>query len=215
MKLSQAELELFEELRHFGTPLDDTIFRRAKDSSQGLEITHSGSYVENVVHVPETGRVGVMIDLYVENISERIIKVSEIRLKMPWFDPDFHWLKRRPPKELNRWGGYVLSACGPCGFDPSIVINHRLTHDFRLYPGDLISGFLLGEGEAAVPVNFSHRMKVPVELVIFASNRESYNSWMELMIYRDAPKKSGKSSDRRASRVPIFAPEEQQVWEES
>ena len=90
---------------------------------------------------------------------------------------------------LNLWGGYVLPACGPYGFDPSLVLNHILTRDFRLYPGDIIEGYLLGEGTAPVPLDYTNRMLIPMQLVVFVSSGESYGTWVKVGMVRNVEKK--------------------------
>jgi len=64
-------------------------------------------------------------------------------------------------------------------------VNHRLGHDFKLYPGDLVDGFLFGESASTIQFNYSHLMKIPVELTVFAGSRDSYGAWMTLVVNRE------------------------------
>ena len=83
MRSRQEELKRFEELRLHGTPLDEAVFKNAKAASLGLEIMQSGDVVENLIYVKPAG-VGIMASLTIENVSDRIIRLAEIRLRMPW-----------------------------------------------------------------------------------------------------------------------------------
>jgi len=197
MKTRQKELKLFEELRFFGTPLDQMVLDEAKAACRGLEITQTGSSLENIVYARTSGGVGIMLSVCIENISDRTIRVAAVRLEMPWFDADFHWLKWPLPKEMRKWGGYVLPGCGACGFDPSVVVNHRLGHDFKLYPGDLVDGFLFGQGASTIPVNYSHLMKIPVEITVFAGSRDRYGAWMTLVVNRETQRLRSPAHLRR------------------
>ena len=186
MKNPENELQRFEELLHSGIPLDSVVLEKVRAACRGLEITQSGAPLESVVYIETAGGFSIMLSLEIENISDKIIRLDAIRLKMPWFDGDFRWLKKLSSRGLRQRGGYVLSACGPCGFDESVVLNHLLVRDFKLYPGHVIEGFLLGEGTASVPEEFSDRTKVPMELVVYSGCGKSYSGWMEVVVSREA-----------------------------
>ena len=136
--------------------------------------------------IPACATVTIVDGLQLENVSPETIRIDSIRLKMPWFDGDFRWLKKLSSKSLRERGGYVLPACGPCGFEESVVLNHLLVRDFKLYPGDVIEGFLLGEGAASVPEEFRDRTKVPMQLVVYSGRGKSYSERMELVVSREA-----------------------------
>ena len=186
MKTSHNELQRYEELVHWGTSLDPMIVEKARAACRGLEITQSGGPLENVVYIETAGGFGIMLSVEIENISDKIICIDAIRLKMPWFDGDFCWQKKLSSKGLRERGGYVLSACGTCGFEPDVILNHRFGRNFRLYSGDVIEGFLLGEGTTSVPEEFSDRRKVPMQLVVYLRDGKSYSGWMELVVSRNS-----------------------------
>src|ERR1700687_5491876 len=125
MKITGEELQVLEELHHFGTPLDGTVLQAARVARRGLEIMPSGNPVENIVYAPASGGVGIAASVDIENVSDRIIWLKAARLNIPWSNADFHWLRRISSKEARAYGGYVLPASGPCGFDPAVVLNHR------------------------------------------------------------------------------------------
>jgi hypothetical protein len=185
MKITQEELQLLEELHRSGTFLDPTVLEEARAACQGLQITQTGNYLENVVYAQAAGGVGIMVSVEIENISNRIIRIDAIRLRMPWYQGDFHLLKKPSSKEVRERGDYVLSACGSCGFDSSVVLNHRFRRGSKLYPEDVVEGFLLGEGTSSVPQEYSDRVPVPIQLVVFTGEGKSYGSWMNLSLSRE------------------------------
>ena len=199
---ARQETALFEDLHRWGTPLDEGVLRNARLASQGLKITQFGAAPENIAYVKASGMMGIMLNMCIENVSDRIVKVDAIRLQLPWSDADFHWLQKQSPKVLNQWGGYVLSACGPYGINPAIVLNHRLTPNFKFYPGDVLEGCLLGESSAPVPTEYLDRMVIPVRLLIFAGSRGSYEGWLHIGICRQVQKTKGNLISRqRAPRL--------------
>jgi hypothetical protein len=203
VKSRREETKLFEELQHLGTPLDETVLRSSRAASQGLEISQTGCGAENLAHVPLAGGVGIMLSLCIENVSNRTVRLSAIRLKLPWFDPEFCWLKKQSPKVLDLWGGYQLLSFGTYGFDPTTVLNHQLTRNFTFYPGDAIEGFLLGEGPTPVPAEFSDRMLVPMQILFWEGNHESYGAWVKVGISRAKPSRVAEVPRRQRS--PLFA----------
>jgi hypothetical protein len=66
-----------------------------------------------------------------------------------------------------------------------VVLNHRFVRDFKLYPWDQIEGFLLGEGTASVPEEYSDRKLIPVRLVIYTDRGDSYRAWVKLTVRRE------------------------------
>jgi hypothetical protein len=184
MKITNEELRVLEELHHYGTPLDGTVLEEAKAACRGLEIFQTGNCTENVVFAQASGGVGIILSVDIENTSDRILRLEAVRLEMPWSAADFHWLRRPSSTEVRDWGGYVLAASGPCGFDPSVVLNHHFGRDSKFYPGDRIEGLLMGEGTALVPANYPDRTLVPMRLIVFTSRGERFGSWVSLSVRR-------------------------------
>jgi hypothetical protein len=197
MKTCQKDLELFEELLHWGTALEPTVVEEARVECRGLQITQSGNCWESVVYAKASGGVGIIVSVEIENISDRIIRVDAVRLEMPWPDADFHWLEKPSAKEMREWGGYVLSASGTCGYDSSVVLNHRFGR--KLFPRDSVEGLLLGEGSSSVPDNYCDRRQIPKQLVVFAGRGERFEVWVNLMLSREVHRPSRRSSSRRVA----------------
>jgi hypothetical protein len=197
MKIADEELQVLEELHHYGTPLDATVLQEARVARRGLEIVQTGNCVENAVYAEASGGLGIAVSVDIENVSERIIWLEAVRLNMPWPAADFHWLKRLSSKEVRECGGYVLSSWGPCGFDPAVVLNHCLVRDFKLYPEDRIEGLLLGEGTASVPDEYQERMLIPMQLFIYTGRGDSYRAWLKLAVRRRGQGRSSESIDKK------------------
>lgn len=193
MKITDEELQVLEELRHYGTPLDATVLRVARAARRGLEITQSGNIAENALYAQASGAMGVMASIAIENVSDRVLSIKPVRLKMPWPDADFRWLRRLFPREVQKYGGYVLPASGPCGFDPDVVLNHRFTRDFKLYPRDRAEGSLFGVGGASVPDEYQELMSIPVQLIIYTGRDDSNSNCLKLVLRREEQRKSDES----------------------
>lgn len=145
----------------------------------------TGSCAENVVYARASGEAGILLSVSIKNVSGRVIRLVGFRLEIPVPHPDFHWLKEPSAEELRRWGGYVLAACGPYGFDESTVLNHRFGRNSALLPGDEIEGFLLGEGTMSIPTHYADREVIPMQLVVCAGGRDSYGAWLKLAVSRE------------------------------
>jgi hypothetical protein len=197
MKITDRELELLEELRQYGTPVDGTVLREARTARRGLDITQTGNCVEDVLYAQASGRIEVMARIAIENMSDRVVPIKEVRLEMPWPAPDFHWLKRLSSKQARKYGGYVLPACGPHGFDPSEVLNDLFVRDFKLHRGCTIEGFPLGEGTASVPDEYQDRMLIPVQLVVFTGRCEPYRAWLKLTVRREGQRRIKDAVDKQ------------------
>ncbi len=196
MKITDEELQVIEELHHFGTPLDDAVLKEARAARKELRIVQAGQCYENVVYAQAMGGVGVMVAVLIGNVSNRIIPLTKVHLKMPWSGAGLHWLTKPSSKQVRDWGGYVLPTCGPCGFDPGEVLNHRFGHHSKLYPDEWLEGLLLGEGTASVPDEYPDRKLVPMRLTIFAGGANSYSVWLKLAVRREEQRKSGGSVDK-------------------
>lgn len=114
-----------------------------------------------MIYVQTSGRAGVVLSLGIENVSNRIIRLAAVRLETPLANADFQCVQKPAASQARKFGGYVLPACGTCGFDPSVVLNHRFGRRFQLYPKDRIEGLLLVEGTISVPDEHLEHRRVP------------------------------------------------------
>jgi hypothetical protein len=198
MKTNQKDLQRFEELCRCGTLLDRTVLEDAKAECRGLRITSVGTAADNVIYSCNSG-VNTMLDLVIENISERTIRVSAFALELPWHNADFELLKKWSRTELNTRDGYVLPLFGPHGIHPSVVLNHQFGRDFRLHPGQQTLGFLLGSGTAPVPDDWHDGMLITLKVTIFTGRADSYEAFVTASLNRK--KESIGSSRSRQHRL--------------
>jgi hypothetical protein len=185
MKITDEELQVLEELRHYGTPLDGTVLQEARAARQSLEIMQTGNSNENIVYARSWGEIGLSMVVDIENTSDEIIHLKAACLKMPWPAPDFHWLDRPSAKELREYGGYTLAACGQHAFDPARVLNQCFVRDFKLCPRDRIEGYLLGEGRAWIPYEYQVHKRIPMQLVVYTRRGGPYLAWVKLALRRE------------------------------
>jgi hypothetical protein len=197
---TQEQLKQFEELNHFGTPLDEWVLEHTKLTSRRLAITQTGNCLENVVYAQAWDGMSVMMSLELENISTKVVRIDAIRLEMPWPEADFQWFSKLSGRAL-RERGYALPAPGPEGFEASAILNHRMGGNFRLNPLDPVEGYLIGSGSSMIPSDYPDGTKLPMRLVIFCGNGERFEHWVKLSVHRDVAR-SPKRSTRRA---PLFS----------
>ena len=175
---------LLEELRYWGTPLDQEVVEKARAARQELKITQTGTCAENVIYTTPSG-VEIMASVAITNNSTEAKKLKVARLSAPWLDADFEWLKKPCLKELRKWGGYVLPAVGPCGFDLNEVLNHKFDCGFELQPGQQIEGLLLGAGRSSLPNDYCNREAVPLQLVVSIRRGQTFGAWLKPVVSRE------------------------------
>jgi hypothetical protein len=209
MYITDQELELLEQLHHYGTPLDETVLREARAARRGLKIIQTGNCAENTVYATASGGLGILLSVSITNVSDRVIRPVNVRLALPMLDADFRWLKKPSSKELRERGGYVLSACGQCAFDPSEVLNHRFTRNSELHPGDELQGLLLGESTVSVPNEYCDGELIPIQLLVRAGRGDSYAAWLKLVVSRERQRPTtglvGAQVQKEAMKVPVSA----------
>ena len=200
MKIDHQCLTRLDGLCSWNVPLDGWILTKARETNKGLEITQTGNYAENALCASASGATGVLISLSIQNLSDRDIRVVDVRLQMPWFAGDFHWLE---PLSSN---GYVLEPLGPHPFDRSVVLNDKLNRNFTVLAGHCQEGLLLGESSTMVPFEYADRSKLPVELKILAGGGRRYSAWVELQVQR-SDQQPNKSIKRLGKPLPLFHPD--------
>ena len=160
---SQELLRAINEFDCWGVPVDAWVRRKVIEANRTLEFTPAG----HMVIYAETNGFDLMMDICIENSSNRNIRIAEIAIELPFLVNDFRWLPKLMPK-VARERGYLLphSSCGP--FFPPDVLNH-FAGDIRVLPGRCIQGLLLGSSTAQVPEEFVKQRRMPVELTVTSS----------------------------------------------
>jgi hypothetical protein len=164
-KLGERELETFATLRRGGIPLDEEVLKVLKAASGGLSLFQTGTAVENTVFDLDSGGAGGILSIAVQNDSEEINWIRECRLEVLWEEPHFRWLDD-PAREPSGTHCYSFPPPGPVGFEPEVVLNHRIGRRGQLYPGEQLEGLLLGVGYAPIPDQYRHRQLLRTQLVI-------------------------------------------------
>ena len=181
-KRREEELRRMEDLRRAGISLDAQVVEDLKNASQGLSIFQSGNPAEDQVFDLDRGGSGCTFGVAICNDSERIICLQQYQLLLPWDEPNFCWVKNS-----RRDSSYSFPAGGPCGFDPEVVLNHRLGPRGRLNPRESVEGLLLGVGQANIPKEFYQGKAVPVTFTIFDQRGDEYTLELTLRVYRQGP----------------------------
>ena len=183
-RVSQEELQGFSELRRAGIPLDEAVVEEIETASRGLVIRQSGNVAENCVFDLYSGGAGYMLATAIYNPSKRIHWAHEARLKLLWPESDFRWLEN-PLGKIPREYDYWFPPPGPAGFDPAVVLNHRLRHGCKLYPDDCLEGLLLGVGQSPIPDHYVDRQGLKMRLSIYDEKGNRYASDVILRVSRE------------------------------
>lgn len=165
-KASPEELFRIVRIRDSGIPMDQTIIENLQASCRGLSICQTGSVLETMIFDLEHGGCGYMLSIAVHNDSDKILRVEQYRLNLPWPESHFHWLED-PRKFTPRESWYSFPPHGPEGLSRESVLNHRIGRNGRLLPDDCIEGLLCGVGEASIPDEYHHRQRLLMRLSVF------------------------------------------------
>lgn len=198
MRVTQEELRLCEELCRSGIPLDEAVLEEMKTTCSGLVLHQTGTVVDTGVYDLNSGGAGFALCVAICNISNRTLRLKELRVAIPWSEPHFRWLEN-PWAKMPREYTYSLPPDGPAGFDPEAVLNHRLRPGCKLCPGDPLEGLLLGVGEASIPDQYVDRQAVSMRLSIFDTRGNSYACDVTLMVRREARGSRRQANERLSS----------------
>lgn len=191
------ELRRLDELRRRGIPLDTEVLRNMRAACKGLVIRQAGTIAENAIFDSVFGETGFMLSIVIHNVSDRIIRPQGARLKIRWPQPHFRWLEN-PLAKVPREFTYSHPSFGPAGFDPELVVNHRLNGRCKLYPGDYLEGLLLGVGQAPMPDHYVDRQAVRIRLSVYDERGNRYTSDLILLVRRE--QKLGRQQTKESLR---------------
>jgi hypothetical protein len=181
--LREEELLFFSELRTAGIPLDEEVLEATKAASRGLSLIQIGTSIESGTFDLIPGGTGYMLSVAICNDSNCDISLHDLRLKIPWSEPQFHWLED-PLHKVPREFVYSFPEGGPMGFDRDVVLNHRIDQQGKLYPGDCLEGLLLGVGQERAPVEYRDRQRVQTRLSVFDERGNRYDLHLNLLMSR-------------------------------
>lgn len=182
-KYSEAELGILKDLQHGGIALDGDVLDGIRSASRALSVCQTGSMNENCIFELDNGGSGYMLDVAIQNRTNRVIWLQEFRLEMLWQEPHFTWLNESP--RVSPWAyTYAFPSPGPVGFDREVVLNHRVGMAGRLNPGGAFEGLLLGIGAAALPDEYLDRQRVRLTLEIFDRRGFRYSKRLDVAVSR-------------------------------
>jgi hypothetical protein len=199
-RVSEEDLQGFSELRRGGIPLDEAVVEEIEIGSRGLVIRQSGNVAENCAFDLYSGGTAYMLAAAIYNASKQIHWAHEPRLELLWPESHFRWLEN-PWGKIPREYDYSFPPPGPAGFDPEVVLNHRLHHGCKLYPepNDCLEGLLLGVGESPIPDHYVDRQGLKMRLSIYDEKGNRYASDVILRVSREQKRgrQQAKGSLRR------------------
>jgi len=206
IKVSEEQFQLFAQLRRGGIPLDESVLEEINVAHRGLAIYQSGNCAENRVFELESGATGFMMAIAIDNTSKRVLRPRAARLEILWPEPNFRWLEN-PVSKVPREDSYSFPRYGPEGFDPEVVLNHRLDGRCGVYPDDPIEGLLLGVGQAPIPDRYLDRQSVRMKLTIFEGREGRSDVEVILGVCRERNRRRSQTEESlRNGREPFAKP---------
>jgi len=197
INIHAEELELFQEIHASGIPIHEEQWNQIRSLYDQLSIVPAASKCCNAIFGSARFATIYLINLSITNKSKRILRLEACRLEVSWSDSQIQWL-RHPLEDVLKEYGRVFpifrSAVQPC-----YVLNDRFGRKNKLYPGDCISGFLVGEGESPIPSWYRNREDVPVRLTVYAAHDVRYQVPMTLRIQRPEVRTPNKVVPARGS----------------
>ncbi len=200
-KLTAQELLLASQLSGAGIPLDAEVLKATEAACRGLAIYPGPNIPDSRIFDLDSGGTGYMITVAFHNDSPRILWLSEFRLEIPWWEPQFRWLPY-PLGKVPREYTYSLSDPWPAGFEPDEVLNHRVGRRGRLYPGDWIEGLLLGVGQEPMPSHYQDRQALDMRLWVFDERGNRFGAEIKFLVDRSALRfREKKLAQRKLART--------------
>jgi hypothetical protein len=193
--VTQEELRRLFELRARGIPLDEDLLQEMEEGCRGLELYQSPIILDTSVFDLPDGGAGFILGLWMHNGSNRVIRVQEYRLAIPWHPLEFHWLEK-PWASRPRQDQYLFPSRQVAGFDPTVVLNHRLGRAGQLLAGDDLEGFLLGVQPESIPSEYKDRQRVQMQLSIFDQRAQPYELNMQFLVSRERQRQHNESKKR-------------------
>ena len=171
-------------LSALGIPLDGEVVEGIRVASTGLSIHPIVTRAESKMFDQVGGGTGVMIHFAIANDSDRLIRVEEYKIEIPWSDPDFALLED-PRRKGSRADGYSFGRWF-YPYNRELVLNHRTGRQgvIRSGPDQWLKGFLLAEGPYPIPEDYPHHEWTEVQLVIFDNRGNRYEVGVEVFVDR-------------------------------
>ena len=182
-RITRSDCRSMDQLMATGTILDPVAVAEAKIASADLRVIPVGDRLEDEFAL-EVGRryavnFSIVTHIVIKNTTDRPIRLGDVPVSMVLpFDCVFHLLA---PDEAETLGRYILTPCRR-QFPLESALNHYLQPGQILRPRKRLEGFLLGQGAALVPLEYSVRDSVLAEVMVHTEEDDTYSSWITLCV---------------------------------
>lgn len=192
---SNARLKAsLEEFAQFGCPVDLSVAVTELENEK-VEIEQVGGLLESHIFPLQNKRTGYIVDIAVTNQTSRSIDVIDVKLKTPWDNRLFDWVRpfRVPvtPLQVKLQGRakrenplvYDLADEPGLRFAYDEVINHHLLETRKLPAKRRLEGLLLGIGDF-MPDNLGQGELLEMSLTITGADHAEYATTIHLWTER-------------------------------
>jgi hypothetical protein len=196
IKIGSTEFSRAKELEALGIPLDGEVLEKSQEPCRGLWIDQDPQTPHTRLFDTISGGTGVWITVWIG--VYRIIRVSAVRLDIPWCK-QIRWLEdplRKAPAKYY----YSFPVPGTPRFERDAVLNHQLRSNSKLFPGQL-DGFLLGIGEEPIPDQYRDREPFEARLSIFDGRNNQYSVDLKLLVSWDVRHHQGRKAGKETVAV--------------
>lgn len=196
-----------EELAQLGCPVDLSV-AVTEIEDEKVEIEQVGGLLESHIFPLQNKRTDYIVDIAVTNQTSRSIDVIDVKLKTPWDNRLFEWVRpfRVPvtPLQVKLQGRakrenplvYDLADEPGLRFAYDEVINHHLLEARKLPAKRRLEGLLLGIG-GFMPDSLVHGELLEMSLTIIGADHAEYSEpirfWTERLLPRPTTVKTRTS----------------------
>lgn len=132
---------------------------------------------ESCLLVLPCGGTAYILTIRLTNPTDRSLTIARWDIKLPWEDPNFHWLEDPKGGEGDR---YIVPGTS-IEYPRSQVLNHRVEEAGKI--ARRMEGLLLGIGHAPVPDTYRYRT-VPLTVLASDTRDEQHSELIEVMVDR-------------------------------
>jgi hypothetical protein len=193
IKISPKELLRAKQLETLGIPLDEEVMERSQYAYQGLTLDQDPNPLQTTIWDSESGGTGIVIDLFVRNDSDQVIRLSAARLEIPWCN-QIRWLedpfRSAPHKYFYSFPNSDLQSYGR-----DTVLNHCFGRNSALFPRDPLDGLLLGIAAEPIPDKYRDGQLFEARLSIFDGRKNAYAINVKFLVSRDLKHRRQQKAD--------------------
>ena len=185
-KVARSEqFALVRWVRERGIPIDEVEFRRMEAMAGGLIIQQTGEIVMSSASDLESGGTAFIIQLVLQNCSDRPLAPVHVKIEVPWVEPEGVRLLEDPARKRPREISYEFPGRRLCPIEREAVLNHRIGRNRPVMPRDSIDGFVLAVGEAPIPAEYCDRARIRIHVTLFDQHGGICRQPFDLMASRE------------------------------